>query len=219
MSDDKRKRNRNTALVLIGTGLFLLLQHKFGFFGLLAVALILLGIRDLRGRSAKRGYCFLGLGVFMLLGDKLSFLIAVVLIALGFFYIKSKRVHRDESFLQKQSLVDSIRWGQEPWILRNVSVWHFIGEFHMDLSLAILENKETTVVIQGVVGDVDIIVPDDIGVSVETSVTFGQIRAAHELESGLMNKLVWQSPNYRVSEHKVKLVVTYLVGDIDIKIL
>ena len=36
----------------------------------------------------------------------------------------------------------------------------------MDLSLAILEQKETTVILQGVVGDIDIKVPEDIGVSV-----------------------------------------------------
>lgn len=219
MGDDKSKRNRNTALILIGTGLFLLLQHKLGFFGVLAALFILLGVNELRKRPTKRGYVFVGLGAIMLLGDKLSFLVAIVLISLGYFYIKSKRLHRDETYYQKQSLVDSIRWGREPWVLRNVGIWHVIGEFHMDLSLAILEHKETTVIVQGLVGDVDIIVPEDIGISVTASATFGQINVAREVESGLMNKLVWQSPNYHVSEHKVKLVVTYLVGDIDIKIL
>lgn len=219
MGDDKSKRNRNTALILIGIGLFLLLQHKLGFFGVLAAFFIFLGVRDLRKRPSKRGYVFVGIGAVILLGDNLAVLISIALISLGYFFIKSKQIHRDESYYQKQSLVDSIRWGREPWILRNVSVWHVIGEFHMDLSLAILEHKETTVIVQGLIGDVDIIVPEDIGVSVVTSVTFGQINVAREVETGLMNKLVWQSPNYAYSEHKVKLVVTYLVGDIDIKIL
>jgi lia operon protein LiaF len=219
MGDDKSKRNRNTALILIGTGVFLLIQHKLGFFGVLAALFIALGVNELRKRPTKRGYVFVGLGAIMLLGDKLSFLVAIALISLGYFYMKSKRIHRDESYYQKQSLVDSIRWGREPWVLRNVSIWHAIGEFHMDLSLAILEHKETTVIVQGLVGDVDVIVPEDIGVSVTTSVAFGQLTVAREVESGFMNKLVWQSPNYYASEHKVKLVVTYLVGDIDIKIL
>jgi lia operon protein LiaF len=162
---------------------------------------------------------FVGLGAVMLLGDHLAVLVSIALISLGYFFIRSKQLHRDGTYHQKQSFVDSIRWGREPWILRNVSIWHVIGEFHMDLSLAILEQKETTVIVQGLVGDVDIIVPEDIGVSVVTSITFGQINVAREVESGLMNKLVWQSTNYAYSEHKVKLVVTYLVGDIDIKIL
>jgi lia operon protein LiaF len=155
----------------------------------------------------------------ILFGANLTFILAIIFISLGYFYIKSKQLHRDDTYLQKQTLVDSIRWGQEPWILRNISIWYVIGEFNMDLSLAILEQKETTVILQGVIGDVDIIVPEDIGVSVQASVMLGQIDVAMEKEAGLMNKLVWQSPNYNTCDHRVKLVLSYIVGDIDIKIL
>ncbi len=121
--------------------------------------------------------------------------------------------------MQKQKLVDSVRLGREPWILRNSSTWYIIGETYIDLSLAILEQKETTVILQGVVGDVDIKVPDDIGVAVTASISFGQIQVANERESGVMNKLVWQSPNYELCDHRVKLVLSYIVGDIKIKVL
>jgi lia operon protein LiaF len=219
MRDEKNKRNRNTALLLIGTGLFLLLEHKLGFFVVIALLFILLGAHHIRSRSNRRGYVLVAIGAVILFGANLTFILAIIFISLGYFYIKSKQLHRDDTYLQKQTLVDSIRWGQEPWILRNTSIWYVIGEFNMDLSLAILEQKETTVILQGVIGDVDIIVPEDIGVSVQASVMFGQIDVAMEKEAGLMNKLVWQSPNYNTCDHRVKLVLSYIVGDIDIKIL
>ena len=40
-----------------------------------------------------------------------------------------------------------------------MSFWHAIGEIRMDMSLAVPEDKETTIVLQGLVGDLDLIVP------------------------------------------------------------
>jgi lia operon protein LiaF len=145
--------------------------------------------------------------------------VAIILLSLGYFYIKSKNIHRDGAYVQKQKLIDSIRLGKEPWILKDSSIWYIVGETHIDLSLAILEKKETILILQGVIGDVELIVPEDIGVSVNASVVFGQIDVALQRESGVMNKLFWQSPNFERADHHVKLVVSYIVGDIDIKIL
>ncbi|NEW09833.1 cell wall-active antibiotics response protein [Paenibacillus sp. SYP-B3998] len=212
-------RNRNTALLLIGTGLFLLLDRMFGFFPILAIILILLGIHRLRSHRERKGYVLIGVGAVILFGDHITIVLSVVLISLGLFFIRSKRVHKDDSYIQKQKLVDSVRLGREPWILRNSSTWYIIGETYIDLSLAILEQRETTVILQGVVGDVDIKVPEDIGVSLNSSVTLGQIQIGSERDTGVMNKLVWESANFEQCDHRVKLVLSYIVGDINVKIM
>jgi lia operon protein LiaF len=215
----KKNRSRNTALVLIGAGLFLLLDHTIGFFPILAAFLVLLGIHKIRSHSDSKGYIWVVIGAIILLGNSFSFVVAIVLISLGFFYIRSKKVHRDDTYVQKQKVIDSIRLGKEPWILKDSSIWYVIGETHIDLSMAILEKKETTLILQGVLGDIDIIVPEDIGVSVQATVVFGQIDVAAHKEAGVMNKLFWQSPNYAQCDHQMKLIISYIVGDIDIKIL
>lgn len=220
--ESKNHRNRNTALVLIGAGLFLLLDHIIGFWPILAILLIVLGIHRVRSHPQRRdmkGYLLIIVGGIIFLGNNTAFVLAIILISLGYFFLRSKQVHHDENYIQKQKIIDSIRLGNEPWILKNSSMWNVIGEINIDLSLAILEQKETTVILQGVIGDIDIIVPEDIGVSVTSSVVFGQIDVAMNKEAGVMNKVSWNSPNYESCDHRVKLVVSYLVGDIDIKIL
>ncbi|MNQ93324.1 hypothetical protein D3C85_1087850 [compost metagenome] len=217
--ETKNNRSRNTALVLIGAGVFLLLEHTVGFFPILAVFLILLGVHRVHSRKERKGHVLIGIGAVILFGDHLTIAIAVVLISLGLFFIRSKQVHKDETYTQKQKIVDSVRLGREPWILRNTSTWYLVGETYIDLSLAILEQKETTVILQGVIGDIDIKVPDDIGVSVTSSVMFGQLHVAEQREAGVMNKVVWQSENYAYCDHRVKLVLSYIVGDIKVKVL
>ncbi|OXM83378.1 cell wall-active antibiotics response protein LiaF [Paenibacillus rigui] len=214
-----RNNNRNVALLLIGIGIFLLAEDHVSFFTVVALLLIFVGINKIRSSSVRKGYVLIGIGLIMLLGGNLSLLLAVVLISLGYFYIRSKQLHRDDSYVKKQSLIESIRWGREPWILRSSSIWNIVGELQIDMTYAIPEQKETTIVLQGVIADVDIIVPEDMGVSVTSSVLMGQSDIGPNKEAGLLNKTVWQSPNYETAEHQVKIIISYIIGDIDIKVV
>lgn len=214
-------RRRNTAYVLLAAGIFLFSGNLISFMFVSALVLILLGIHLLRTAEGKEksGYIVLGVGVLLLVGDQFAILIAIVLISLGVFYIKSKKHHANEDYIQKQNLLESLKWDRDPWVLKNMSIWFVVGEIRLDLSLAIWEGKEITLVLQGLIGDVDIVVPEEFGIMVEASVPFGQIDIGPERESGVLNKLVWKSPNYEQSEHKVKLLMSYIAGDIDVKIL
>jgi lia operon protein LiaF len=213
-----RNHNRNVALILIAVGIFLLANNHWGFFTVLALILILLGINKIRSASPRKGYMMIAIGGMILIGGNLSLLIAVILISLGFFYIRSRQLNSADSYVKK-SLIESIRWGKEPWVLRNSSIWNVIGELQIDLTYAIPEQRETTIVLQGVIADVDIIVPEDMGVSVVSSVIFGEADIGPNKESGILNKTVWQSPNYETADNQVKVMISYIIADIDIKIV
>lgn len=212
-------RNRNTAIMLIIAGLFFLLGKMLGFSTVSSVILIWLGLHKVRTDGDTKGYIVLIIGAIMLLGTHLSVIIALLLISLGYFFIKSKKVHRDDRYAQSQTIIDSIRWDREPWVQRSMSRWSILAEIRMDLSMAMQEEDEVTVMLQGVAGDIDIILPADYGLLLEANVAVGQIGIGDEKESGLMNKRVWQSPNYTESPHKMKLIVSYIVGDIEVKMV
>ncbi|WP_201318066.1 cell wall-active antibiotics response protein LiaF [Paenibacillus sp. EPM92] len=214
-----RKRNRNIALVLIGAGIFLLAHDHMSFITVVALFLLLFGVYKVRSGTGRKGYVLMIIGLLLLLGGNMPLVIAVVLISLGFFYHKSRKIDRDDRHYRKQSIIDSIRWGRDPWMLRDMSIWNVLGEIHMDLTYAIPEQKETTIVLQGVIGDIDFIVPEDVGVSVTASVLFGQTSIGYDKEAGVLNKLVWQSPNYWTADRQVKIEMSYVIADIDIKIV
>lgn len=211
------KNNRNLAFLFIGVGVFILFNNWISFMTIAALILIFIGIDKIRKNDGKRGYSFLTIGGILLMIDHLTLVLGIILISLGFFYAKSKKVHRDDRYIQKQNLMSNIKWDREPWVLRNMSLWHVVGELNLDLSLAIIEERECIIVLQGALGDVDITIPDDIGVQLEVSVLFGQIDFNREKDTGLLNKRIWQSPNYEQSEQRVKLLISYIVADIDIR--
>lgn len=219
MNESKRYNKRNTYMVLIAAGVFLLVNKAFGFYIVAALCSMILGLHNIVTQSGKKGYILLAIGAIIILGNNFPLVIAIILLSFGFFYLRSKKMHPDESYMQKHKLMESMKWDKSPWVLKNMSVWNIIGEVNMDLSLAIPEQKESVVILQGIIGDIDIVVPEDMGVSVQCSLMFGQVDVAREKEAGLLNKVAWQSPNYETSEQKVKLIVSYIVGDVDIKVM
>lgn len=219
-SGQPNNRNRNKYLLFIGAGIFLLLNNVIANPPtVISLFMVMLGIYCVRTDSQKKGYVLLGVGAFILVGSHFAVIVALVLMSLGFFYLKSRQIHGEGDVLQRTKLIESQKRDKEPWILRTMSLWCVIGELNLDFSLAIPEENEITLVMQGIIGDIDLFIPEDMGISVESSVLFGQVRVATERESGMMNKIHWTSPHYATAGTRVKLIVSYIVGDIDIKII
>ncbi|MBE9913449.1 cell wall-active antibiotics response protein [Paenibacillus donghaensis] len=212
------KRNHVIAFILIGVGLLMLVGKWVGFFTIVALLFLFMGIYTIRGGNVKRGYRFLAVGAILLLLDHFMMVVGIALLSLGLFFIKAKKIQPKEGFMQKQNFSSQFDWDQRPWVMRSMSVWHVLGEADLDLSLALPEDKQTVMLFQGIMGDMDLQIPEYYGVEIEAFVLFGSIEFRGNRDNGMMNRLNWKSPNYDECEQKVKFVVSYLVGDLDINI-
>lgn len=166
----------------------------------------------------KKGRTYLGVGAAILILDNLIFVVGVTLISLGVFYWKGRKVQPREGYIINQNFMSNFAWDEEPWMLRNTSIWHVIGEVDADLSLAIPETKETVVYLQGVMGDIDLSIPEDYGVEIEAFILLGKQQFGNDQKGGAMNRLVYRTPGYENSEYKAKFVISYLIGDLNVRL-
>lgn len=97
------KRNRLIAIGLIGVGCMMIFGRWLGFFSIVALLFLLLGVYRTTSGKVKQGYKLLGIGAILLLLDHLVLVLGICLISLGMFFTKSKRVQRKEGFMQKQN--------------------------------------------------------------------------------------------------------------------
>lgn len=218
-SNRNRNRNRNTAYLLIAAGLFIILEKQLDFFTMVGLLLIGLGVYKVRTNPDKPAFIILGIGALLLISSHFVIIFAIILISFGLFYMKSKNTQQSDQYLHKQSIIESIKWDREPWELKSSSIWFVVGEVHLDLSLAIITEKETTLLLQGIIGDIDLICSEEIGVSIQASTIFGQLNVMGEKQAGMMNKIGWQSANYSSCEQKVTIYLSYIVADIDVKVV
>ncbi|MEK4060716.1 MULTISPECIES: cell wall-active antibiotics response protein LiaF [Paenibacillus] len=210
------KRNRLIAIGLIGIGCLMIFGRWIGFFSIVALLFLLLGIYRTTSGRVKQGYTLLGVGAVLMLLDHLLLVLGICLISLGMFFVKSKRMQKRGGFMQKQSFSSRFDWDLSPWVMRSLSAWHVMGEADVDLSLAMAEDKETIMLFQGIFGDMDVHLSEDYGVEIEAFVLFGSIEFGSHRDTGMLNRLNWKSANYDISENKVKINVSYLMGDLDI---
>lgn len=219
-SGTNNNRRRNTMFFLIGAGGFLLLNWLVNsVVTMIGFLLIFLGLYHIRTNTGRKGYIMIGVGGLTMLGHDFILVISLILLGIGYYFLQQKNNPEIDNFVHKKTLINSSKSGKEPWVVKNMNYWAFINEFHVDFTMAILEEKETTIILQGFVCDVGVIIPEYIGLEVDNSLWVGQLSINQRIESGFMMKNTWKSPNYETSEQKVKLIISYPVGNVDVKVM
>lgn len=120
---------------------------------------------------------------------------------------KSKRIY-------KSSLIGDINMGREMFELENLHLWNGIGDVDLDLTRAILPAGEAKILISGWIGDIDVIVPKDMALWVETRIKIGEIRLLGVSEDGISKEQEYKSPGYDEAFHKVHMIIELKIGDI-----
>jgi lia operon protein LiaF len=96
-----------------------------------------------------------------------------------------------------------------------------IADVKIDLSRAIIPAGEHLIRIDGLVGNVDIYVPYDLAVSVNASVRAGALNVMRTERGGAGPGPagVFETAGYGEAVSKVKIAVTLLVGDVNVRYL
>ena len=113
--------------------------------------------------------------------------------------------------------IGELQMMKQPFDLNDLNVSGFIGDIKIDLSKAMIPEGESTIVISGVIGNVDIYVPSDLEVAVSSAVFIGDINLIGSKKSGLSTKVYAASTDFSESKRRVKVSVSLFIGDVDVK--
>lgn len=210
------KRVAHRAELFIGAGLYLALGGLAGYATVNAILLLWLGIDRFRRDRSRFALFVIVACVLILIVKQIGFILVLALVGLGLYYLKARPQDGRPGNRQHRFALN-LRLDKQSWVLRPISSWHAFGEVRMDLSMAVPEERETTIALQGIVGDIELIVPEDYGVEIEASVLFGQMRLNDHTEGGIFHRVQWRMPDYDDKEQKLKLQLFYLVGNIRIR--
>ncbi len=94
---------------------------------------------------------------------------------------------------------------------------HLIGDLRLDLSQVHLEDGETPFELNALIGDITVLVPTDLAVSVVAEVTVGDIRIFRQTADGIGRRLTYETPGYDAAPRKVRIMAHLLIGDITVQ--
>lgn len=116
----------------------------------------------------------------------------------------------------KSFSIGDVEYKKSNWSLEPMNLYNSIGDYFIDFSKAFIPEKETTIVVQGWIGDVKMIVPDDVPVKVEAKVKIGDIRIFDLRSSDINRNLVFESPGYEEAIKKLNITIELKIGSVRI---
>lgn len=131
----------------------------------------------------------------------------------------SKPLQEKNSPGQRAFFFGDVKLMKTPFDLNDLNISGFIGDVKIDLSKAIISEGENTIVITGLIGDVDIYIPSDLEVSISSSAFVGDIDVIGGRKSGIGNQIYTETENYEQSARRVKISISLFIGDVDVRFI
>ncbi|RSK50676.1 cell wall-active antibiotics response protein [Bacillus canaveralius] len=240
---DKIKSDYISWFILIGCILLLLEVTFFNkgliFSLLVAVGMIYFGRKAMPGTFGKilfwSGLIFFFASIIGMMTFR--FFLLAILVHFVIQYSQSKRkpeqinpvlkepvlFNSEEEVVRKKPLFDNVLFGQQKTPERvyewnDINIQAGFGDTVIDLSYTVLPPGETVVFIRNFIGNVQILVPYDLEVSIHHSVIAGSIKVFNFQEPKAFNRtFLLQTPGYETQEQKIKIFTSLIVGDVEVK--
>lgn len=123
----------------------------------------------------------------------------------------------DEQTFIKRSLIGEVRFTSDPFELTDMHIWNGIGDVRIDLTKAIIPEGESLLIVENLIGDVHIYVPEDLGYAIQSYVLIGDSSILQSKQSGFNQTVLLRSTDYGNSVRKVKLVLSCAVGSVKVR--
>ena len=226
------------SIIAVGTVIDLLLGRFSIFFIAFSIFLVTIGYQQFRRKRSFTAYILIAIGVLFLLFalfSSFSFaLIFAVLIIYNSYQLfrsssnKSKasvsikpNPFESQAYVQidpyfKNKLIGEYRNFKQSYVIEDINIQTGFGDVQIDLSDTMIPQGETVILIRGGVGNVDLNVPPDVGLSVQMSLLCGKMNLLNDSKTAFNMTQKYQSVDYKNSSRKIKIVISLLIGDIEV---
>jgi hypothetical protein len=103
------------------------------------------------------------------------------------------------------------------WQLKDEEIWMFVGDIRLDLTRAQIPLGETTLRVLGFVGDVDLLIPQGAGFSLQAMAIVNDAKIEGQKNYvRVLSPYQYTSDNYQAVEQKIRIETTFFVGDLTV---
>jgi hypothetical protein len=94
---------------------------------------------------------------------------------------------------------------------------HMIGDIRLDLSELDIPEGETPLEVSSWIGDITLLVPRHLAVSVVAETTLGDVRVFGETAEGIHPRLTYESPGYPAAPRRLRVHAHLVMGDVTVQ--
>jgi lia operon protein LiaF len=239
----KLKKNFISWALFIGMILFLaeiLFFHGGAiFFLMIAMGCIYIGRKRMPRTSGTALFWFGLISLIILIFNMATFrfLLFVFLLYIIVQFVQSKQnpsyikpnieeiehISFDESIVSRKPLLKNVWFGSQKtpehaYEWNDVNIQAGVGDTIIDLSYTVLPKGESVIVIRNFIGNIQVLVPYEIEVSVHHSVLAGAVSIFQRSEMRVFNETMhFQTAGYKDASQKIKIVTSMIAGKLEVK--
>lgn len=116
----------------------------------------------------------------------------------------------------KKFIIGDHKYDTPNWKVEPIDIWNAVGDHYLDFTKAFIPDKEIPVLIHGLAGDINIVMPEHLEFSVKASVKAGDIVVLDQSADGINRALSFETPGYQEATRKLTLDLKLKAGSIRI---
>jgi len=147
--------------------------------------------------------------------DFCAFFLPALLIFIGLLIIFRPRSLATGTGFKLRFFGDFVRRGE--WKVCSEEMWFFLGNLKLDMSQADIPAGETIYRVYHFLGDVRLVVPADVGVSISSFSFITDARLFGVKYDGFLSPLDWSTPGYEQAEKKIRIENVAFLGNVRVR--
>ncbi|WP_053220422.1 cell wall-active antibiotics response protein LiaF [Virgibacillus senegalensis] len=121
----------------------------------------------------------------------------------------------NRKFPKKQRLaVGEHNFSEPNWRVEPMDLWNAVGDYHIDFTKAFIPDEEIPISIQGWAGDIRVLMPENVELSIEAQVKAGEINVFGMNAEGMNREIFYETPNYKQATRKLDIFLSMKAGSI-----
>lgn len=112
--------------------------------------------------------------------------------------------------------IGELKFKDPNWPLEPMSIHNGIGNYYFDLSKAYIPEGETPILIKGWMGELKMLVPEDVAVEIDVCVSVGEIRLFDRKSSEVSPQYYYRSPDYEEANKRIRMSIAIKIGSVRI---
>ncbi|WED54735.1 cell wall-active antibiotics response protein LiaF [Exiguobacterium profundum] len=213
-------------IILFSVGLFIDIVtggNSVLFSMIIPLLLLYIGRRFSRRGKQSASYIFYAIGGILLIGLIFSsaafgFVLSGLLLLFGYRLYKNRPVESKIRTPLRQEQAFSFGMKESGhYVLRDTNEFFLLRDVEMDLSQAIIPEGETFLLLNGLAGDIRILIPAGYDYSIDASIGFGKVQVDDSNYSPVFNRRFYTaSDDYVQATRKVRIHIVLMSGSVEV---
>lgn len=142
--------------------------------------------------------------------------IGIKALSKGSYKKRRKKILKHEKGSTVFHMVKDITMNEPNWSVEAMELWYMVGDYDFDFSQAFIPDKNTEISLTGWVGDIKLLIPEDVPFLVEGYASVGDVKISGHKQEGIGKSIQYKTTDYDEATRKLTFHVDFKVLDLRI---